>query len=139
MEGEATVWIAMILLAGLIALWAGAREAMVQHRLRRKGIHARGLVVGHSLRGAGKDGGPPSRTAVVEFVDARGSRHTLQPGMSGVKGLPVGGEVPVRYLLDAPEGARIDRTGKRVGEVGFPLVLGTLFTAIGIWMLATGR
>ncbi|MGN5633522.1 DUF3592 domain-containing protein [Streptomyces sp. AC154] len=133
------MWVALVLLAGLTTLWFGTREAVLRHRLRRKGIRARGLVVRHDLRGAGKDGGPPSRTAVVEFVDARGSRHTLQAGSSGVKGLPVGGEVPVRYLHDVPERARIDLIGKRIVDVAFPLALGTLFTAIGIWMLATGR
>ncbi|WP_420865368.1 DUF3592 domain-containing protein [Streptomyces pathocidini] len=84
------------------------------------------------------DGGPVY-FAVVEFVDAQGSRHTFQAGSSGVKGFPVGGGVPVRYLPEAPKSARIDLRGRRLGEVAARLVGGTLFLAIGIWMLATGR
>lgn len=132
--------VAMSLLAGLAVLGFGTSEAVLQHRLRRKGIRVGGLVVRHNLRSAGKEGGPPSRFAVVEFVDAHGSRHTFQAGASGVRGLPVGGGVPVRYLPhDVPKSARIDLTRRRIWDIGGLLAIGTLFTAIGIWMLATGR
>ena len=75
----------------------------------------------------------------VEFVDAQGSRHTFQAGSSGVKGLPVGGGVPVRYLPDAPKRARIDLTRRLMWDVAFPVAVGVLFSAIGSWLLATGR
>ncbi|MFI1964574.1 DUF3592 domain-containing protein [Streptomyces pathocidini] len=128
----------MSLLAGLTLLGFGTHEAMVQHRLQREGARVRGLVVRHHVEGSGMDGGPVY-FAVVEFVDAQGSRHTFQAGSSGVKGFPVGGGVPVRYLPEAPKSARIDLRGRRLGEVAARLVGGTLFLAIGIWMLATGR
>ncbi|MER5932411.1 DUF3592 domain-containing protein [Streptomyces sp. NPDC002054] len=128
----------MSLLAGLTLLGFGTYEAMVQHRLQREGIRVRGLVVRHHTDGLRVEGGPVY-FAVVEFVDAQGSRHTFQARSSGVKGLPVGGGVPVRYLPEAPQGARIDLLGRRTAEVAALLAGGTLFTAIGIWMLATGR
>ncbi|MFF4102780.1 DUF3592 domain-containing protein [Streptomyces sp. NPDC001903] len=128
----------MSLLAGLTLLGFGTYEAVVQQRLRREGIRVRGLVVRHHTDGPRIDGGPVY-FAVVEFVDAQGSRHTFQAKSSGVKGFPVGGGVPVRYLPEAPQGARIDLRRRRIAEVASLLAGGTLFTAIGIWMLATGR
>lgn len=136
MEGEPAVLVAISLLAGLAGFWSGTREAMIRHRLQREGIRVRGLVVRHLVRSS-KDG--LSYFAVVEFVDLQGSRHTFQAESSGVKGLPVGGGVPVRYLPDAPDDTRIDLTRRAVGDVAGPLAVGTIFTAIGIWMLATGR
>ncbi|MBB5120470.1 MULTISPECIES: DUF3592 domain-containing protein [Streptomyces] len=132
------MWVAITLLAGLTCLGFGTHEAMVQHRLQREGIRVRGLVVRHHVEGSEMDGGLVY-FAVVEFVDAQGGRHTFQAGSSGVKGLPVGGEVPVRYLPQAPNSARIDLRRRRIGEVAARFAGGTLFTAIGIWMLATGR
>ncbi|MGW8776585.1 DUF3592 domain-containing protein [Streptomyces sp. NPDC055796] len=128
----------MSLLAGLTLLGFGTCEAVVQQRLRREGIRVRGLVVRHHTDGPRIDGGPVY-FAVVEFVDAQGSRHTFQAKSSGVEGFPVGGGVPVRYLPEAPQGARIDLRRRRIAEVASLLAGGTLFTAIGIWMLATGR
>ncbi|MBF6049913.1 DUF3592 domain-containing protein [Streptomyces sp. NRRL B-1677] len=128
----------MLLLAGLALLGFGTYEVMVQHRLQREGIRVRGLVVRHHTDGSRIDGGPVY-FAVVEFVDARGSRHTFQARSSGVKGFPVGCGVPVRYFPEAPKDARIDLLRRRIAEVAALLAGGTLFTAIGIWMLATGR
>ncbi|MFD5506502.1 DUF3592 domain-containing protein [Streptomyces sp. NPDC127051] len=128
----------MSLLAGLTLFGFGTYEATVQRRLQREGIRVRGLVVRHHTDGPRADGGPVY-FAVVEFVDAQGSRHTFQARSSGVKGLPVGGGVPVRYLPEAPQGARIDLRRRRIAEVASLLAGGILFTAIGIWMLATGR
>lgn len=130
------MWGAVLLLAGLAVLALDAHEVVIQHRLRRAGVCVWGVVVRHRVD-FGKDG--PVYFAVVEFGDAQGGRHTFQARSSGVKGLPVGGGVPVRYLPDAPKRARIDLTRRRIGDVAFPLAVGTLFTAIGIWMLATGR
>lgn len=129
------MWV-MLLLAGLTALWFGTRQIMIQYRLQREGTRVRGLVVRHRAQ-SGKGG--PVYFAVVEFVDAQGSRHTFEAGASGVKGLPIGGEVPVRYLPGVPKGARFDLAGRRVWEIAFPIALGTVFMGGGIWMLATGR
>lgn len=139
MEGEAAVWVAMCLLAGLTVLAVGAREAVLQRRLQREGIRVRGLVVRHRLNSAGRDGGPPVRFAMVEFVDTRGSRHTFQSRSSGVKGLPVGAGVPVCYLHEAPKSARIDLARRRIGDTTALLAGGALFTSLGVWLLATGR
>ncbi|WSU40208.1 DUF3592 domain-containing protein [Streptomyces sp. NBC_01089] len=129
--------VTLSLLAGLTALGFGTHEAVVQYRLGREGIRVQGLVVRHRVN-FGKDG--PVHFAIVEFVDVQGSRHTFQSGSSGVRGLPVGGGVPVRYLPgNAPKSARIDLARRRVKDVAFSLALGTLFSAIGIWMLASGR
>lgn len=132
------MWVAMSLLAGLTLLGFGTHEAVVQRRLQRDGVRVRGLVVRHHREGSGMDG-DPVYFAIVEFADTRGSRHTFQAGSSGVKGFPVGGGVPVRYLPDAPKSARIDLRGRRIGEVTALLAGSTVFTVIGIWLLITGR
>ncbi|MEV8443535.1 DUF3592 domain-containing protein [Actinosynnema sp. NPDC051121] len=129
------VWKVVALLGGLVTLGFGIHEAMTQHRLLREGIRVRGLVVRHRVDHSHDD---PVYFAVVEFVDARGIRHTFQSSTSGVKGLPVGGEVPVRYLPDAPQRARIDHSRIRTWQVLFPLAGGTVITAIMSWVLATG-
>ncbi|NLU68225.1 DUF3592 domain-containing protein [Streptomyces sp. HNM0574] len=132
-----TVWGALSLLAGLAVLGFGIREVLTQLRLQREGIRAVGTVVRHHESHSGNSG--PSYFAVVEFLDARGGRHTFQAASSGVKGLPVGGPAPVLYRPDDPETARIALTGRRIGDVVLLLTFGTVFTATGIWLLATGR
>lgn len=135
--GEPTVvWKVVALLGGLVTIGFGIYEAMVQHRLRREGISVRGLVVRHSVDHTLDN---PVYFAVVEFVDAQGIRHTFRARSSGVKGLPVGGGVPVRYLPDAPQHARIDLRWKRIELVVLPLAGGIAITAIVSWVLATGR
>lgn len=129
------VWKVVALLGGLVTLGFGIHEAIVQHRLRREGIRVRGLVVRHSVDHTHNN---PAYFAVVEFFDAQGIRHTFRTSSSGVKGLPVGGEVPVRYSPDAPQRARIDQRRKRIEQVVVPLAGGTVITAIMIWVLATG-
>ncbi|MFB7953037.1 MULTISPECIES: DUF3592 domain-containing protein [unclassified Streptomyces] len=131
------MWIAMSLVAGVTLLGFGVHEAMIRRRLRRGGIGVSGLVVSHRRSSSGR--GDAVHFAVVEFVDERGGRHTFESGSSGVGGLPVGGRVPVRYVSDAPEHARIDLTGRRIGDVALPFMGGGLFTAVGIWILVTGR
>ncbi|MGW7572546.1 DUF3592 domain-containing protein [Streptomyces sp. NPDC054765] len=115
----------------------GIREAGHQRRLRREGIRTKGLVVRHHRRKS-SEGGTTS-FAVINFVDAHGSPHAFQARASGVKGLPVGGSAPVRYLPGAPRSARLDLSPKRLVNFGFPVVAGIGFMAITIWMLSTGR
>nr|WP_237536791.1 DUF3592 domain-containing protein [Streptomyces sp. SID5785] len=129
----------MVLTAGLVVLGFGVREVVIQRRLHHEGLRVRGQVVGHRRETSGRANSGPVFYAVVEFADAHGARHTVPAKSSGVKGLPVGGAVPVRYLRDAPETARLDLPGRRFTEIASVLGTGTLFTAIGIWMLATGR
>ncbi|MFJ3588068.1 DUF3592 domain-containing protein [Streptomyces sp. NPDC090231] len=69
---------------------------------------------------------------MVEFVDAQGVRHTFQSRTSGVGRLPVGGEVPERYSPDDPGVAQIDLLGRKIFEVAFPLLAGTVFLTLGI-------
>ncbi|MFI6344224.1 DUF3592 domain-containing protein [Streptomyces sp. NPDC050560] len=130
------VWGALAILGGLLGFGASIREAVVQYRLQRDGVRVGGLVVRHHMR-SGKDG--PTYFAVVEFVDSQGGRHTFQSLSSGVRGLPVGGGVPVRYSPASPEGARIDLTRRRVWDVAFPAAVGAVLAGAGIWVFATGR
>ncbi|MFB7655213.1 MULTISPECIES: DUF3592 domain-containing protein [unclassified Streptomyces] len=132
------MWVTLLLAAGLVAIGAGIHEAVVQHRLRREGTLAEGMVVDHS-RSTGPRGEGVSYTAVVEFTDAQGRHHRFRSRTSGVKHLPVGGRTPVRYLPGTPGTARVDLAGKRVESLVLPLGAGGLFIAVAIWMLLGGR
>ncbi|MFF3172658.1 DUF3592 domain-containing protein [Streptomyces sp. NPDC057900] len=124
------VWIWVV--AGVIVLCCGVHEAYVQHGLRRDGMRVRGLVVSHNVSSGPNGGGT---FPVVEFVDAQGRRHTFQSRSSGIRRLPVGGEVPVRYSPADPNVARIDLVGRRIFDVGILLLVGALFLTLGILMV----
>ncbi|MEW2548610.1 DUF3592 domain-containing protein [Streptomyces sp. NPDC047002] len=131
------MWAVLLLLLGVAGIGSGIYEAVVHRRLRREGVRVQGVVVRHRRSGSAKDG--VSYTAVVGFFDAQGSRHEFEAGLSGVKGLPVGGAAPVLYLPGAPKTARVDLAGKRIGNVAFPMAIGGVFTAAAVFLLATGR
>lgn len=114
----------IFLAAGCFAFFLAIREARVQRDLKRDGTRARGSVVRHdTVSSADSD----ARFAVIEFRDGHGIRHTFRSQSSGVKRLPVGGEVPVRYRAHEPGVARIDITGKKIANIGIPLLVGALF------------
>ncbi|MEV0639452.1 DUF3592 domain-containing protein [Streptomyces sp. NPDC050619] len=126
----------LLLLIGLIVIGFGIYEATLHRRLRREGTRTEGRVVRHREKRIQKG---TTYFAVVDFVDAQGTRHEFEARVSGVKGLPVGGQAPVVYLLGAPKTARIDHAQKRLESIGIPLLVGIAFTAAAIWMLSTGR
>lgn len=102
MTGE-NVGIVLCSLAGLLCLWALVREQRLQGELRRRGVHAEGLVVGQE-RMASDDPWTP----VIEFTDLRGERITFTARATGTGlGLDVGSHVPVAYLPEQPETARV--------------------------------
>ncbi len=130
------MWLQVLLLIGLIVIGFGIRETALQLRLRREGIRTEGLVVRHRRERIQRG---TVFFAVVNFVDAQGTSHEFEAKVSGVRGLPVGGQAPVVYLLGAPKTARLDHSRKRLESIGLPLVAGIVFTAAAIWMLYTGR
>jgi hypothetical protein len=74
MKGEAAVWGAVLLLADLRVLGAGAPEATIQHRLQREGVRVRGLVVAT----AGKAPRRMAPPAVLRFADDPGAGRVLR-------------------------------------------------------------
>ncbi|MFD0021758.1 DUF3592 domain-containing protein [Streptomyces sp. NPDC058382] len=112
-------------IAGYIAVYFAYREARVQRDLKRNGTLARGSVVRHHADSVGRDS--TAVFAIIEFADADGVLHTFQAQSSGVKQLPVGDEVPVRYRADYPTIARIDLAGKKLANIAIPLLVGALF------------
>jgi hypothetical protein len=137
-RGEgATVLVLMLLLAGPVTIGFSIYEAAHHRRLLRAGVRAEGMVVRHRRQSSAKGG--TAYFAVVNFVDAQGIPHEFEANSSGVRGLPVGGRAPVVYLPGAPESARLDLSGRRLASILVPLGGGILFTAVGIWMLSTGR
>ncbi|AJT68624.1 hypothetical protein T261_7022 [Streptomyces lydicus] len=100
MTGE-TIGIGLAVLVGLVSLWAGAREARLQMQLSRNGVHAEGVVVDqeHEPR-------DDYSTPVIEFTDRRGRPVRFRLPTTGT-GLALGTHVPVVYLPERPESARV--------------------------------
>ncbi|WP_329028271.1 MULTISPECIES: DUF3592 domain-containing protein [unclassified Streptomyces] len=117
--------VVLFAIAGSFAVYFAYRETRVQRDLKRHGTLARGRVVRHHVDSAGR--GTTAAFAVIEFADTEGVLHTFQAQASGVKRLPVGNEVPVRYRADYPTIARIDLAGKKRANILIPLLVGALF------------
>ncbi|MYQ76050.1 MULTISPECIES: DUF3592 domain-containing protein [unclassified Streptomyces] len=112
--------VVIYVIAGSFALYFAFREARAQRHLKRNGTLATGRVVRHRIDSAGRD-------STATFADAGGTRHTFQAQASGVRRLPVGADVPVRYLAHNPSVARVSLTGKKLANIGIPLLVGVLF------------
>ncbi|MEU3920997.1 DUF3592 domain-containing protein [Streptomyces sp. NPDC029004] len=100
MTGE-TIGIGLAVLVDLVSLWAGAREARLQMRLSRYGLHSEGVVVNQE-HAPGDDHSTP----VIEFTDRQGRPVKFRPAATGT-GLALGTHVPVVYLPEKPESARV--------------------------------
>ncbi|TVZ75881.1 DUF3592 domain-containing protein [Streptomyces sp. BK340] len=100
MTGE-TIGIGLAVLAGLVSLWAGAREARLQMRVNRHGLHTEGVVVDQEHTSADDYSKP-----VIEFTDRQGRPIRFRPPMTGT-GLALGTHVPVAYLPERPKSARV--------------------------------
>ncbi|MER5546763.1 DUF3592 domain-containing protein [Streptomyces sp. NPDC002586] len=121
MTGE-TIGIGLAVLVGLVTLWAGAREARLQMRLSRYGVHAEGVVVDQEHE-PGDDYSKP----VIEFTDRQGRPVRFRPVSTGT-GLALGTHVPVVYLPERPENARVFTRKYRL----YPIV-GLFFGAM-LWL-----
>ncbi|MER8161282.1 DUF3592 domain-containing protein [Streptomyces sp. NPDC094472] len=133
-----TMWLLwLFLLAGPVIIGIGIREAALQRRLLREGIHTDGLVVRHRIKHT--VGKKPIYFAVVSFGDAQGNQHEFESNLSGVEGLPVSGRAPVLYLPGAPKSARLDVSSKRIGGIVLAFAIGIVWTAVPIWLLSGGR
>ncbi|TJZ59124.1 DUF3592 domain-containing protein [Streptomyces piniterrae] len=93
--------IGLAVLAGLAALWAGAREARLQMRLIRHGLRTEGVVVDQE-----HEPGDDCSTPVIEFTDRQGRPVRFRPVATGL-GLALGTQVPVVYLPERPASARV--------------------------------
>lgn len=77
MTGE-TIGIGLAVLAGLVSLWAGAREARLQMRVNRHGLHTEGVVVDQEHTSADDYSKP-----VIEFTDRQGRPIRFRPPHDG--------------------------------------------------------
>ncbi|MGW0212153.1 DUF3592 domain-containing protein [Streptomyces sp. NPDC003233] len=102
MTGE-VIGVGLCVFAGLLCLWGGVREVRLQSRLHRSGVHAEGVVVDQEQA--------PSDdflTPVIEFTDRQSRPVRFRPAATGTGlGLDLGAHVPVVYLPEQPESARV--------------------------------
>ncbi|MFD5734200.1 DUF3592 domain-containing protein [Streptomyces sioyaensis] len=110
------------------------REARLQARLRRYGVHTEGVVVDRDLA--------PSDdfdvTPVIEFTDRQGRSVRFAPVATGKRmGLDLGAHVPVVYLPERPENARVF-TRKHLRPTDIGLLTGSvLFLGAAVWVALT--
>ncbi|MEU9131660.1 DUF3592 domain-containing protein [Kitasatospora sp. NPDC048540] len=121
MTGE-TIGIGLAVVVGLVSLWAGAREAWLQMRLARYGLHAEGVVVAQEHRPA-----DDYSTPVIEFTDRQGRSVRFRPSTTG-RGPALGTRVPVAYLPERPKSARVFTRKYRVHRI-----VGLFFGAM-LWL-----
>ncbi|MET8446098.1 DUF3592 domain-containing protein [Streptomyces sp. NPDC005209] len=121
---------------GIVLLGCAARDAVVVRRLRRDGIRTRGVVV-DNVRVNDSDG--PSWAPVIAFHDHLGHRVEFTTKIRGIgMGLPTGREVPVVYLGQNPQTARVAMWRHLVGPTVGMLFGATLFLGCGVLIAAMG-
>lgn len=117
----------------VLLLGVALRDAVLVRRLRRQGIRTRGLVV-DNVR-TGDRGSGPEWAPVIAFVDQRGYRVEFTPRMRGTgMGLATGREVPVVYLADDPQAARVLMGRHMSGPVLFLFLGGAAFLSVAVFI-----
>ncbi|KUN07446.1 hypothetical protein AQI95_10470 [Streptomyces yokosukanensis] len=130
MTGE-TIGIGLAVLVGLAMLWAGAREARLQMRLSRRGVRAEGVVVDQEHE-PGDDYSKP----VVEFTDRQGRPVRFRPA-AVAPGLALGTHVPVVYLPERRETARVFTRKYRMSPMVGLFFGGMLFLGVAVGCVLT--
>ncbi|MGW2650090.1 DUF3592 domain-containing protein [Streptomyces sp. NPDC001393] len=111
------------------------REAAVVRRLRRDGIHTRGVVVDNT-QVADDDG--QIWVPVVAFHDQQGHRVEFSPRMRGTRmGLETGREVPVVYEGRHPQTARVHMWRYMMGTAVSLLLGGMAFLGAAVLIVLT--
>lgn len=116
------------LVAGGLCLWGGIHEIRLMARLRRFGERAEGVVV-DQVPSPEHDHLIP----VIAFTDGRGRVVRIRPRVTGSGlGFPLGTRVPVAYLAEQPENARVFTPRHRRQSAVFLIPLGVVFLASGV-------
>ncbi|MFE0379112.1 hypothetical protein ACFW1M_26805 [Streptomyces inhibens] len=90
----------LAMLASLLCLWGGVREARLQARLRRYGVHAEGVVVVDQYLAPSDDF---DLTPVIEFTDRQGRPVRITPVATGKRmGMDLGGPCAGRLSARTP-------------------------------------
>ncbi|MEU7060718.1 DUF3592 domain-containing protein [Streptomyces sp. NPDC046197] len=120
-----------VVLASLACLWGGVREARLQARLRRYGVHAGGVVVDQYLAPA-----DDNLTPVIEFTDRQGRPVRFTPVATGTGlGLDLGTRVPVVHLPEHPEIARVF-TRRYLRPMYISMLAGSgIFLGVAVWIV----
>ncbi|MFE0256190.1 DUF3592 domain-containing protein [Streptomyces sp. NPDC059010] len=127
MTGE-TIGTGLAVLVGLVSLGAGAREARLQMRLGRSGVHAEGVVVDQE-----HERGDDCSTPVIEFTDRQGRPVARGLGM----GMDLGTHVPVVYLPERPQSARVFTRKHRLSPIVGLLAGAMIFLGVAVGVLLT--
>ncbi|QUQ63936.1 DUF3592 domain-containing protein [Kutzneria sp. CA-103260] len=118
----------LAVLASLLCLWGGVREARLQARLRRYGVRTEGVVVDQEMVT-----GDDFLTPVIEFTDRQGRAVRFTPVARGSRmGMDLGTHVPVVYLSEQPEKARLFTRKQRRPHVSY-FAASVIFFGGAVW------
>ena len=127
----------------LMAVLGGAsmvrREGRLRRKLRKRGVHTTGTVIGNGPSGSSSEF-RPTYYPKIQFEDEQGESHTFVHSLvsRGADGeqveLPAIGEVvEVTYLPDTPRVAMWSAAGSAFGGFALIFVIGVLFLVFGLF------
>jgi hypothetical protein len=120
--------------SAVLGLWLASNSLLFARDVAR----ATGVVVGY--RDSATSGGGRAYTPQVEFVDARGVRHTFYGQVTApVPRFAARADVPVRYLRDEPSRARIDLFVDNLLAPGVALALAALSALAAAVLVRSAR
>ena len=119
----------------VLLIGVSLQDAAVVRRLRRHGRRTHGVVV-DNVRVDDRNG--PQWAPVIAFADQRGHRVEFTTRIRGVgMGLATGREVPVVYLPQNPQIARVRMWRHMVGPALFALLAGLVFLGFAVLIVLT--
>ena len=125
----------MTLCFGLIFLISSCREAAERLRLHRQGIWTSGKVC--FIRTERTSRGSGMTYPTFEFRDPQGKTWRVKARVLGGGTYSVGDMLPVRYLPERPEGARVVTLRHLLLTVALPLLASVASLTFGV-LVASG-
>lgn len=122
-------WLLLALGSGLFAL--GIWELSHSRHLLRRGVRTRGTVTGIREEMSGEE---KMYYPIIHFIDRDGAEQTVRfPSGSNWKEHRIGQQVPVLYLPDEPESAKIEGTFDLWGVPFVSFTMGSILVGLSLW------
>ncbi|MGW2013337.1 DUF3592 domain-containing protein [Streptomyces sp. NPDC001927] len=124
-------WQILLVLAGLVCVAGGVREARTQVRMRRSGVRSEGVVLRHEV--TSREGNSRVYSPVVGFRDEHGTHREFTSDLSGSPRSPrEGARVRVVHLPGRPETARLDTVAYKVTVLALAFGVGAVFLTVAV-------
>jgi len=126
----------VLIVFGVLALAAGAREVRSQRTMRREGIRSVGTVLRYITYQSRDTESPGPRYApVVRYRDEHGQIREFEGKIqTSIQRPAVGQSVRVVQRRGRPGSARLDTAGNKALSLVMPLGIGIVFLAVALIM-----